>query len=259
MNWQGRICLVLESSGWRRHAPAGASVLVHAVLLSAVAGMMATALPPLPDASRKVVLAVELVPVLEISEPVPMAGATPPPRTRAPRPVETPSASAEAPAPRSAGPTAPAADPKDRKAGEDRVYLGPPLILNDPGVPPGLASLMGKDPCEARYGPKAKECAGRELAARTGAMDSVMSRSKEDLAQYFAEYMPKCAFKVGCEGGEWISSNGTRSVAKAPPGSADDRGQMAAMAGGPASRCGLNTILGRLGCNPDHTDPGFGD
>ena len=67
MNWQGRIRLVLESSGWRRHAPAGASVLVHAVLLSAVAGMMATALPPLPDASRKVVLAVELVPVLEIS------------------------------------------------------------------------------------------------------------------------------------------------------------------------------------------------
>jgi len=259
MNWQGRIRLVLESSGWRRHAPAGASVLVHAVLLSAVAGMMATALPPLPDASRKVVLAVELVPVLEISEPVPMAGATPPPRTRAPRPVETPSASAEAPAPRSAGPTAPAADPKDRKAGEDRVYLGPPSILNDPGVPPGLASLMGKDPCEARYGPKAKECAGRQLAARTGAMDSVMSRSKEDLAQYFAEYMPKCAFKVGCEGGEWISSNGTRSVAKAPPGSADDRGQMAAMAGGAASLGGLNTIVGRLGFNPDHTDPGFGD
>jgi len=247
MNWQGRIRPVLESSGWRRHAPAGASLLVHAVLLSAVAGMMATALPPLPDASRQVVLAVELLPDPEVLEPVPMAGVTPPPRTRAPRPAETPSASAEAPAPRSAGPSAPATDPKDRKAGEDRVYLGPPSILNEPGVPPGLASLMGKDPCEARFGPKAKECAGRELAARTGSMDSVMSRSKEDLAQYFAEYMPICEHRVGCEPGEWISTNGTRSVF----GTRNH--------GGAASVGGINDLVGRKPQKPDYVDPGFGD
>lgn len=257
MNWQGRIRLFLESSGWRRHAPAGASALAHAVLLSAVAGTMATAMPPSPAASRQAVLAVELLPDPDVAEPSALAGVTPAPRIRAPRPAETPSASAEAPRP--AGPAAPKADPKDRKAGEDRVYLGPPSILNGSGVPPGLASLMGKDPCEERFGPKAKECAGRELAARTGTMDSVMSRSKVDLAEHFAEYMPKCPYRVGCEGVEWISTNGTRSVAKAPPGSADDRGQMAAMAGGAASLGGLNTIVGRLGFNPDQTDPGFGD
>lgn len=110
-----------------------------------------------------------------------------------------------------------------------------------------------------RFGPKAKECAGKELAARTGKMDSVMPRTKEQLAQHFAEYMPKCQFKVGCEGGEWISTNGTRGVGKPPPGSAGDRGVGTPGAGGAASVGGINTIVGRLGFNPDHTDPGFGD
>lgn len=256
MIWRESIGQVLDSYDWRKHAPAVASVLAHAVLLWAVSGMIAGALPPLPDASRQVVLAVELLPDLEFTEPAPMAGVTPP---RAPRPSETLPASAEPPSPRSAGPGAPSADTKDRKAGEDSVYLGPPAILNDRGFAPGLASLMGKDPCEAQFGPKAKECAGRELAARTGNMDSVMSRSKEDLAEHFAAYMPKCPWLVGCEGGEWVSTNGTRSVAKAPPGSADDRGQMAAMAGGAASLGGLNTIVGRLSQKPDFVDRGFGD
>jgi hypothetical protein len=258
MIWRERIRQLLGSPRWRKHAPAGASVLAHAVLLLAVSGMIAGALPPPPDTSRQVVLAVELLPDLEFAEPEPMAGVTPP-RVRAPRPPETLPQSAEAPAPRSSGPSAPSADTKDRKAGEDSVYLGPPAILNDRGVPPGLASLMGKDPCEAQFGPKAKECAGRELAARTGNMDSVMSRSKEDLAEHFAAYMPKCPWLVGCDGGEWVSTNGTRSVAKAPPGSADDRGQMAAMAGGAASLGGLNTIVGRLSQKPDFVDRGFGD
>ncbi len=232
-------------------------MLAHAVLLSAVAGMMATALPPPPDVGRQEVIAVELLPDPEIVEPVPRAGVTPPPRTRAPRPSDAPSASAEAAAPRP-GPTAPV-EPTDRKAGEDSVYLGPPSILSDPGVPPGLASLMGKDPCEARFGPKAKECAGRELAARTGTMDSVMPRKKEELAQHFAEFMPTCQHKVGCEDGEWISINGTRSAAKAAPGSANDRGQRAHMGGGAASLGGPHTVVGRLPQKPDFVDPGFGD
>lgn len=90
-------------------------------------------------------------------------------------------------------------------------------------------------------------------------MDSVMSRSKEDLAEHFAAYMMKCPWLVGCDGGEWVSTNGTRSVAKAPPGSDNDRGQMAAMAGGAASLGGLNTIVGRLPQKPDFVDRGFGD
>lgn len=258
MIWRESIRQLSNSPGWRKHAPAGASFLAHVVLLWAVSGMIAGALPPLPDASRQVVLAVELLPDLEFTEPEPMAGVAPP-RARAPRPSGTLPATAEAPAPRSSGPSAPSADTKDTKAGEDSVYLGPPAILNDRGVPPGLTSLMGKDPCEAQFGPKAKECAGRELAARTGNMDSVMSRSKEDLAEHFAAYVPKCPWLVGCDGGEWVSTNGTRSVAKAPPGSADDRGQMAAMAGGAASLGGLNTIVGRLSQKPDFVDRGFGD
>jgi len=258
MIWRERIRKVLGSHGWRKYAPAGASVLAHAVLLWAVGGMNSGALPPLSDASRQVVLAVELLPDLEFTEPAPMAGVTPP-RARVPRPSETQPASAEAPVPRPVGASAPSADTKDRKAGEDSVYLGPPAILNDRGVPPGLASLMGKDPCEARFGPKARECAGSDLAARTGNMDSVMSRSKEDMAEHFAAYIPKCPWLVGCDGGEWVSTNGTRSVAKAPPGSADDRGQMAAMAGGAASLGGLNTIVGRLSQKPDFVDRGFGD
>lgn len=259
MTWRERITQVLESPSWRRHAPAGASLFAHAVLLFAVAGMMATAAPPSPVSSPQVVLAVELLPDPELAEPVPKAGVTPPPRAKAPRPQDAPSTSADAPAPRSARPLAPMPDAAKQKPGEDSVYLGPPSILNDRAAPPGLASLMGKDPCEARFGPKARECAGRELAARTGKMDSIMPRSKEDLAQHFAEYMPTCPYRVGCAGGEWISTNGTRGVGKPPPGSAGDRGVGTPGAGGAASVGGINTIVGRLGFNPDHTDPGFGD
>lgn len=239
---------MLDSSGWRRHAPAGASVLVHAVLLTAVAGMMATALPPSPDARRQVVLAVELLTDPELVEPVPLAGVTPPPRIRAPRPADAPTTSAEAPAPRPAVPTAPIA-PTGRKPGEDSVYLGPPSILNNPGAPPGLASLMGKDTCEARFGPKAKECAGRELAARTGTMDSVMPRSRQELAQHFAAYMPTCPYLVGCEpAGEYITPSGTR----APP-------PQSPMSAGAEGLGGIHDSVGRLDFNPDHFDRGFGD
>lgn len=127
------------------------------------------------------------------------------------------------------------------------------------GVARSLASLMGADECAKKYGPKAKECAGRDLARRTGPMDSVMPRSKDQLAQYFGAFMPKCQWRVGCEGGEWISSMGTRSVAKGAPGSGNDRDQPALMAGGGATLGGLNATTGRLGFNPEHTDPGFGD
>lgn len=218
--------------------------------------MMATAMPPKVQPDRRVMLAVELLPELALPPREMPAGVTPPRRPTAPRPAE-PAARDEALAPRPAVPAAPAAE--DRTASDDSVYLGPPSVLIDPEIPPGLAGLMGGDPCEAKYGPKPKACAGRDLAARTGKMDSVMPRSKEDLKQHFAEYMPTCPYKVGCDGGEWLSSNGTRSVGKPPPGSAGDRGVGTPGAGGAASLGGLHTSVGRLGFNPDHTDPGFGD
>jgi len=73
------------------------------------------------------------------------------------------------------------------------------------GVAKGLASLMGDDPCVARYGPKAKECAGRDLAKKTGPMDSLLPTTKEEQARNYAAFMEKCPNWVGCEGGEWRS------------------------------------------------------
>jgi hypothetical protein len=197
--------------------------------------------------------------------PRPMAAVTPPPRPPAPTPpVPQPKPAEKKPdvttkpdpdAEKSPGElTLQAAAPSD--AG-DTVFL-PPSPKALAGGPSGLRGLMG-DPCESRYGVKPKECAGKELAALTGPMDSVMPRSKEELAQHFAEFVPKCPYKVGCEGGEWISTNGTRGVGKPGPGSANDRGQMAAMAGGAASLGGPNTVVGRLPQKPDFVDPGFGD
>ncbi len=200
------------------------------------------------------ILSVELVQLPDL--PI-EAGVTPPPRTK-------PEAKPERPAPlvpadkRKATAPATSAPPGTASAADDTFYI-PPSDTALSGVAKGLASLMGDDPCVARYGPKAKECAGRDLAQRTGRMDSVMARPQEQLAQYFGEFMPKCGLRVGCESGEWISSIGTRGVGKPAPGSAGDRGVGTPMAGGAASLGGLNTTVGRLGFNRDHTDPGFGD
>jgi len=251
MIWRERIQQLTDTAGWRGFAPAGASVLAHGMVIGGVAGIMAV-MPPTSEPRQQTILSVELVAPQQVAIPEPLAGVTPPPRLR-PAEATAPAEPRTAPAPQTSAPAATAND------AIDGVYLGPPSILKDPKTPPGLAGLMGQDPCEQRYGPKAKECAGRDLAAKTGKMDSMMPRSKEDLAQHFAEYMPTCALRVGCEGGEWISTNGTRSVGRPPPGSSADRGVGTPGAGGAASLGGLHTSVGRLGFNPDHRDPGFGD
>jgi hypothetical protein len=132
-------------------------------------------------------------------------------------------------------------------ASGDNVFL-PPSAKIQPGGPAGLRGLMG-DPCESRFGVKPKECAGRELAALTGPMDSVMPRSKAELAQFHGDFIPKCPWKVGCEGGEWISTNGTRAP----------QDNTSAASGGAASLGGIHDVVGRLPPNPDFVDPGFGD
>jgi hypothetical protein len=63
--------------------------------------------------------------------------------------------------------------------------------------------------------------------------------------------IPPCPYKVGCEGGEWVSTNGTRSVFS-PRGD-----PMMSGAGGLTT--GAESTTERLGFNPDHIDPGFGD
>ena len=257
MNWRERIQQWLDrpvwhGQVWRRHAPAAGSVVAHLAVVAVVAGLMAAVSAedaPRPKPEERV-MSVELV---QLPEAPPEAGVTPPPRVKpeaTPKPVAPDKRRTAAPV---------IAAPADAGAADDNTFYVPPSDPTQSGIARSLAGLMGDDPCEARYGPKARECAGRALAKRTGRMDSMMARPQEQLAQFFGEFMPKCAMRVGCEGGEWISSMGTRSVGKPPPGSAGDRGVGTPMAGGAASLGGANTIVGRLGFNREHTDPGFGD
>ncbi len=254
MGLRERIDQLAVWPGWRRLGPAAGSVAVHFGLIAVIASVLGSAAAiDAPRPRPPELMELTFVPVAAVPEPEPelSTGVSPP---RAP-----------APAPKASGETPP--DPRRQKragtttsaassAEPGGEYLPPEILL--PGGAKGLDALAYGNPCEAKIGKKPKHCVDN-WAARVGTMDSMTPRSKQELAQHFAEYMPTCRWKVGCEGGEWISGNGTRSVAKAPPGSADDRGQMAAMAGGAASLGGLNTTVGRLGFNPDHTDPGFGD
>lgn len=261
MNWRERTQNWFDQPGWRKHAPAGGSVVAHVAAVAVFAGMMAAV--KAEDAPRprpqKPVMEVELV---QLPEALPVeAGVTPPPRVKPEAAPEKAAPNLPSLPPDKRKPNAPAtAAPADSGAADDDNTFYVPAMPNAPtGVAKGLASLMGDDECAAKFGPKARECAGRDLAKRTGRMDSMMPRSQEQLAQYFGEFMPKCQLRVGCQGGEWISSIGTRGVGKPPPGSGNDRDQPALMAGGAATLGGLNATTGRLGFNPDHTDPGFGD
>jgi hypothetical protein len=131
--------------------------------------------------------------------------------------------------------------------------------LRAPGDGPlGLAGLATGDPCRPKYGPSPKACLA-EWAAKIGARDASTSCSKEELLQHHAAFMPKCPWNVGSEGWEWISSNGTRSVAGAGPGSRNDHRSSTPLAAGAAGLGGLHDSVGRLGFNPDHFDRGFGD
>lgn len=123
----------------------------------------------------------------------------------------------------------------------------PPSVLIEPGGPAGLRNLTNGNPCESRFGEKPKECADN-WRGRVGAMDSLLPRSKAELAQHFDAFVPKCPWKVGCEGGEWMSNNDTRAT---PPKSSASAGA--------ASLGGIHDLVGRLPQNPDFTDPGFGD
>ena len=142
-------------------------------------------------------------------------------------------------------PTSATVPPPAPTASNDAVYLGPsPFAQYAPTG--GLKGLANLDPCApSRYGPRPRECS--RLAASVGAMDSVVPLSKEQLAAQHGEFMPTCAYAVGCEGGEWISTNGTRNVAGTR------------MAGGVESVGGITDTVGRLGFNPDHFDRGFGN
>jgi len=238
MIWRGRFTHLSNWPGWRKHAPAGLSVLVHLPVVGVLGSLTASVASPGPT-PREVVLSVELV--TPLPEPAPWAGVTPPARVTTPSTTRETSRTLSAPSAETPAPSASADD-------ADSVYL-PPQVLTNPGLSKGLAGLTGGAPCTARYGPKAKECAGRQLAAKTGKMDSVMPRSKQELGQHFGEFMPTCPYLVGCEpSGEYISPAGTR----APP-------PQSAASAGAEQLGGIHDSVGRLDFNPDHFDRGFGD
>lgn len=243
--WE-RISRWADEWGWRRYAPAAGSVVAHGVVGVAIAALMASSVKPSPRKAEAPPLAIE---VSLMADTLPM-------RPTAPRPQPKPSPSKTEPATERAPVGVP--ERKDQQAaalpeisttapsgGSDSVYLGPSPFAQ-PGTPGGLQGLAMADACSGKYGPKPKDCTNWK--AKVGSMDSVMPRSKEELASLYGEFMPVCLYRVGCEEkGEWISTNGTRNVAGTR------------MAGGVESVGGITDTVGRLGFNPDHFDRGFGN
>jgi len=189
---------------------------------------------------------------------IPEAGVSPP-RAQTPRPAPSDPSTPSVPNPRKRPQTSGQGAPVAPGAADDSdsVYI-PPSIFTGPG-PAGLQSLLGKDPCaDPRPERRPRDC-GSDLAGRVGKMDSVLPRSKDDLAQHYADYMPTCPYRSGCEPGTGKTITGTNGVGRAAAGSADDRGAGTPQAAGGASIGGLSDSVGRLGFNKDHVDPGFGD
>jgi hypothetical protein len=130
---------------------------------------------------------------------------------------------------------------------EDGVYLGDTDFALS-GVPLGLRGLMEEDPCAERAGKLRLDCDTWSEKVAKG--DLLAAPTLAQLKRMYPGFVETCRWKVGCQEGEWISSNGTRSVF-------NSRGSP--MMAGAGSLGGLHESVERLGFNPDHTDPGFGD
>jgi hypothetical protein len=250
MELPARIQQWMAWPGWRRHAPAAGSVAAHAVVGVALVGLMTAYSKPLPP--RVDPAPPEAIDIVLLDEP-PLPEVRPAPARAAPRTVPAPKAAPAA----DAAPVMPLPrkDPKQQTAAPEpapaedteSVYV-PRSLFASIGSTGGLEGLVNRDPCTALVGTKPKDCAAN-WAARVGTMDSMMPRSKEEMRQQFAEFIAPCPWKVGCEplsDGKLL--NGARSFGLKSP-----------MASGAGGVQGINEVVGRLGFNPDHTDPGFGD
>jgi|GEM_PF-1438098 len=240
--------------GWRRYAPAVLSAAFHGLCLLVV---WSVAVPDQPEAVPHRLtdrLSVEL-----ISEPPPdsapgLAGSA---VVSVRVPLETDRARRPADGPRTVQGAGEVPSAADASEAGDGVFLPPSLV--GPSGPAGLRSVMGQTPCaDLPRQLRPAEC-NSELAARVGPMDSLLPRPRADLAQHFGAFMPSCPYRVGCGPAFPGTVNGSQSAGRASPGSAGDRGAGTPNAGGAAGLGGLHDSVGRLGFNPDHTDPGFGD
>ncbi len=244
--------------GWRRYAPAAGSLVAHLFIGMAVFAMLAATGKPLPMGVR--------VPLRQLE--VTLVAETPPPRGIRPTPPDAPKAPPRSDPKSVPLPSAPPVkrDPsKDQKqqqaaaapaiAGgaksdeEGGVYLGNSVAARS-GVPLGLRSLLETDPCKPEKGLPRGDCglSWKERLAQSHLLEKPTARQLQ--AMYPGIVLP-CRFKVGCDGlPEGKLNNGTRSVF-------NSRGSP--MMSGAGGLGGINELTERLGFNPDHTDPGFGD
>lgn len=239
---------------WRRYAPASLSAVFHGLCLLVVWSVAARDQPePIPRGLTDV-LSVELISEPPVASAPDLGGAA---AVSVRVPFETDRARSPAGAPRTVQRSAEAPSAADVSDAGDSVF-GPPS-LNGPSGPAGLRSVMGHTPCaDLPRQLRPTEC-NAELAARVGPLDSLLPRPRADLVQHFGVFMPSCPYRVGCGPAVPGTVNGSQSAGRASPGSAGDRGAGTPNAGGAAGLGGLHDSVGRLGFNPDHTDPGFGD
>lgn len=248
-NWQGwsKTSNLRSWQGWRRYAPAAGSVGAHIVVGGAIIWLVAaTSLPPM---STPHILEVTLMPEAETPPPMP----TPPTQAPArPRAVNEPDAEALPTLPPTArkpekkpSATQPLSTTSAIASTESEGVFLPPSPYAPGAV--GLASLTA-DPCKTTGKLQVKDCDTR--LSKISPPKYYEEMTKEEKARYYAEYVPICPYKVGCDGGPWRGNNGTHSVYSY------NGSPMMSGAGGLG---GINELVGRLGFNPDHTDPGFGD
>lgn len=236
-----------DLTNWRRYAPAAGSVVTHIVLAAVFISFLAASggermpLKPAPP-----MLEITLVAETPTAPSRPLAPG-PPPRPTQPRASDPP---LDAPPPvtknqkqkQATGPAS--AAPADS---EDGVYLGDAdLALSQ--IPLGLRGHMEEDPCSNRAGKLRLDCdTWSEKIARG---ELLASPTLAQLKRMYPGFVETCRWRVGCDGGDWISTNGTRSVFNAFG---------SPMMSGPGGLGGLHESIERLPPNPDHRDPGFGD
>jgi hypothetical protein len=240
-------------SSWKTFSPAAGSAIAHIAVFGVLIGVT-TAFSEPPPAPIPRVMEVSLV--AETPPPPPPELTAPQPRAPAPSEPDATSLPDRAPLVPKKRPddTSSASAPTSASEG---IYI-PPSPLK-PGVA-GLASLMGSDdPCRTAPGKlKVKDCP-TEVAGKFKEAAAFAQMSEADKEKYYGAFNPDCPWLVGCPEGEWRSLIGTRAVARPPPGSRDDRGSGTPQAMGGAGLGGLSDSVGRLGFNPDYTDPAFGD
>lgn len=247
-------------AGWRTYGPAAGSAVTHVFLALLFASMLAASggerMPPpkqpLPPPSLDVTLVSEALPPQGIRPTPPdsrRAPQKPSPEKAAPLPEAPPVQSRDRkdqkPQQQAAAPAVTGGAVSDDKGG---VYLGEAGVARS-GVPLGLRGLLETDPCNPKFGPKRGDCTTR-WDEKIGMNPDLLTPSDEELKRMYPGIIPPCRFRVGCEGGEWISINGTRSVFSPNGGP---------MMGGAGGQGGIGSVTGRLPLHPDHVDPGFGD